>query len=205
MRPPALRSPWSYRPGNSPLHRAPAALKLLGLLVISTLGLIFPLWGIIPGAALLILGARIARIRLRELFRGGRTVLIMMLAIVLLRAVKVFPPSLDWTGLREGAALGLTVILSFCAGALLFSVSTTAELREGLEPFLGRRFSLAFALMLGFLPRFFEAWEESRSAWAARAGKPGPAALFTLLPLTLARMIEFAGELAEALESRALR
>jgi energy-coupling factor transporter transmembrane protein EcfT len=174
----------------------------LCLLVITTLGLIFPFRGIIAGAALVLAGAAAARIRPPELLRGSTSVFVMVIAVVLLRTVRLFPPALDGAGLVEALNFGLTVLLSFAASSLLFSVTTMAELREGLAPLLGVRFSLALSLMLGFLPRFFEAWKESLDAWKARGGKPGPRALFTLLPLVSSRMITLAGETACALESR---
>jgi biotin transport system permease protein len=196
--------PWSYRPGNSPLHRAPAAVKLLGLFIITTAGLVFPFSGAAAGAVLILLGAAAARVKPWELLRGSKSLFIMILAVVLLRAVKL-PPAIDMAGLAAALNFGLTLIVSFSAGSLVFSVTTMPEFKTGLEPVLGARFSLALSLMLMFMPRFFEAWEESQNAWKARGGKPGPRSLFTLLPLVASRMIELAGETAIALESRGAR
>jgi biotin transport system permease protein len=66
------------------------------------------------------------------------------------------------------------------------------------------RFSLGLSLMLGFLPRFFEIWEDSDVAYRARAGKKGITSLVLLIPLVTERMIEMAAETAAALESRGL-
>jgi energy-coupling factor transporter transmembrane protein EcfT len=67
-----------------------------------------------------------------------------------------------------------------------------------------RRFSLGISLMLGFLPRFFEIWETANLACDARAGKKGLRRFLLLMPLIIERMMELAGETAEALESRGL-
>jgi biotin transport system permease protein len=56
--------------------------------------------------------------------------------------------------------------------------------------------------MLGFLPRFFEIWEEVNAAYQARAGKKGIPKMLLLIPLVTERMIEIAVETALALESR---
>jgi biotin transport system permease protein len=66
------------------------------------------------------------------------------------------------------------------------------------------RLSLGLSLMLGFMPRFFEIWENTELAYQARAGKKGPAQLITLIPLIIERMIECAAETALALEGRGL-
>jgi biotin transport system permease protein len=83
------------------------------------------------------------------------------------------------------------------------------EIKDSLPQGRGRlswlsQFSLGLSLMLGFMPRFFEIWENTELAYQARAGKPGPAQLITLIPLTIERMIECAVETASALEGRGL-
>jgi biotin transport system permease protein len=138
----------------------------------------------------------------------------------------------DLRGFIAGLRFALTVIESFAAGALLFRVTTMTEIRESLaacctcgffgvlrakrNKLLGRlerrllpsrrtpRLSLALALMLGFLPRFFEIWETLTTAYDARSGKAGLPRILTLVPLAAERMIESAAETAGALESRGL-
>jgi biotin transport system permease protein len=112
-------------------------------------------------------------------------------------------------------------MVSFAAGALLFSVTTTRELRDSLgrveSAVVNRllalfrlparasgKFSLGLSLMLGFLPRFFEIWEIANLACDARAGKRGLRRFLALIPLVIERMMEMAGETAEALDSRGL-
>jgi biotin transport system permease protein len=131
-----------------------------------------------------------------------------------------------WAGLHQG----LCFVVSFAAGALLFGVTTMQELRDSLgraeaaavnlalplrrffrpgKPLPQKRraysgFSLGLSLMLGFLPRFFEIWENANLAFDARAGKKGLRRLVILIPLVIERMMESAGETAEALDSRGL-
>ena len=56
--------------------------------------------------------------------------------------------------------------------------------------------------MLGFLPRFFEIWEDTDLAYKSRGGKQGLPKLVALIPLVIDRMMEKAAETAEALESK---
>jgi biotin transport system permease protein len=229
-------SPYAYRPGDSPLHRAPAGLKLLGLLLISVFAFLFgpPAMGI---ASLLVIAAAVsAKIRPWELLRGIRPLLLMILLVTFCRSIGVSPPAFKRAGLLEGLSFGGLILLSFSAGALLFSVTTMTELRDSLEkaesllrrplvrllrqlspgpadaPDRSRRFyglerpwlSLGISLMLGFLPRFFEIWEASDTAYRARGGRKGLGQIRVLLPLVTERMLEMAAETAQALESRGL-
>jgi biotin transport system permease protein len=129
----------------------------------------------------------------------------------------------DYHGFTAGLFFGAGLVLSFAVGALFFSVTTMTELRRSLDalpaaprrlfsrltgsrlkpPEAGwSRLGLGISLMLGFLPRFFEIWEEARAAYQARGG--GKAGHFRLIPLVTVRMVELAAETALALESRSL-
>jgi biotin transport system permease protein len=126
-------------------------------------------------------------------------------------------PALFRAGELAGAArLSAGILISFAGGALFFSVTTMTEIRRSLERaerFLRRPFrrrpdaprgqlSLALALMLAFLPRFFELWETAETAAKAR-GCTGPfRRAAAILPLVAEGMIESAAETAAALEAR---
>jgi biotin transport system permease protein len=238
--------PYSYRSGTGPLHRCPAGLKLLCLLAVSV-GAFSSIPGLAAAAALVLTGALIAGIRPWELLRGSKTVLILALLSTLIRTVRFDAPgpgpacigldrmnlpTLSAGGFQGGLHQSLCFIVSFAAGALLFSVTTMQELRDSLGraenalaegfsvlPRLFRtgkgkgppkkrrtlsRFSLGLSLMLGFLPRFFEIWETANMALDARAGKRGFRRILILVPLVTERMMVTAGETAEALDSRGL-
>jgi biotin transport system permease protein len=228
-------TPYRYRGGKSLLHRCPAALKLLGLLLVSA-GSFFSIPGLAAAALMVVAGALMAGIRPWELLRGSKTVLFLAACIILLRTLRPGAaaglPVPDPEGFTGGLHQGLCFVISFAAGALLFSVTTMRELRDSLgrledavvNRFLSillffrtgngklppskrrarHRFSLGISLMLGFLPRFFEIWETANLACDARAGKKGPRRFLILMPLVIERMMEMAGETAEALESRGL-
>ncbi|MDR3343262.1 MAG: energy-coupling factor transporter transmembrane protein EcfT [Treponema sp.] len=204
----AAMSPYTYRPGNTILHRLPGSIKLLGLLLISVAAF-FSLPGILVSAIIVLVGAYSAGIRPWELLRGCRSLLLMAIFVILFRSIRFTPLALNLPGFGEGLLFGLGILLAFSAGALLFSVTTMTELKDSLDVIERKvkrtgpcRLSLGISLMLGFLPRFFEVWEAANLACQARAGKNGIPRIILLIPLVTERMIEMAAETADALESR---
>ncbi|GHU13512.1 hypothetical protein FACS1894161_3550 [Spirochaetia bacterium] len=212
-----IRTPWSYRPGNSVLHRAPAGLKLLGLLAISAAVFAFGPRVFAAAAVLLVIFSLFSGIKPWELLRGSRTLLLMIVLILVFRSVHLDDgmrngaifPRFDTDGVLEALVFGGGILVSFSAGALLFSVTTMTELADsigaverGLFRLKHPRLGLALSLMLGFLPRFFEIWETANLAWKARAGKRGLRSLTVLIPLVIERMMEHAADKAAALEAR---
>ena len=245
------RTPWAYLAGNTPLHRCPAGIKLILLLLFSAASV----WGL-PGAAgaaaLILAGAFSAGLSPRALFAGSRPLVIMLLVFTAFRALSAgsgipsvdagvfsmnaetlsvniemlfgsFTLRVDLPALQSGLFLSAGILVCFAAASLFFAVTTTTEIRHSLaraesfltRPFSGKkrphnaaqkqgRLSLSLALMLGFLPRFFEYWENARLAALARGSKSDVRMIMAILPLVTERMIEAAAETAEALESRGL-
>jgi biotin transport system permease protein len=218
--------PFGYRPGNSPLHRCPALVKLLGVLVLSVFA-----YSSIPALGIAALGitlaAMAADIRPWELLRGSRPLLFLALFLFFLRLLEfdpAAPPFFSFNGVEisGGLSQGLSMIVSFAGGALLFAVTTMKELRDSLDgrtrprtrtqggterrpwPAPFSRFGLALSLMLGFLPRFFEIWEETNMACEARGAGRGIRRLLLIIPPVTERMIEKALDTALALEARGL-
>jgi biotin transport system permease protein len=101
-----------------------------------------------------------------------------------------------------GLLFGWSILLSFSAAALLFSVTTMTEIKDSLDLLGLKRLSLGISLMLGFLPRFFVIWETAETAYRARCGKKDLSQISLLAPLVIERMLEMAAETAAALESR---
>jgi len=191
--------PFRYRAGKTVLHRAPAGLKLLAVMVLSTAAC-FSVYGLAAAMALIFAASIAARIPPWELLRGSRMLALMSLCVIL---INVRAPV-------TGVITALRIFVPFTAAALLFAVTTMRELRlslAALEIRLGRNtafFSLGISLMLGFIPRFFELWETANLACDARVCKRGPRRLLLLVPLVTERMMEAAADTALALEARGL-
>ena len=206
-------TPWAYRKGYTSIHRLSAGLKLVFLLSLS-LAAFFPgseqrrfiTLGLI--AFVLILLSLVARIGPLSLLRGSKPLLLIVLTGFLVQGIQFSPPGFNTEGLWTALFFCLRIGLAFSAGSLLFAVTTPAEIRKSIsrgESFLHMeklKFSLHLSLMLGFLPRFFEIWEELNLAYKSRAGKGALSRLLTILPLLIERMMQKAAETASAMESR---
>jgi len=213
-------TPWSYLPPTgkrkkslSLLYRLPAGFKLAFLLFLS-LASFFPgtntqsliLLGII--ALILIALSFAAGIGPQALLRGSGPLLLVVFWAFFLQAVEFSPFRISSRGLVQGAVFSLRIAAAFSAGTLLFSVTTPHEIRKSLsrlETFLRLEklnLSLYISLMLGFLPKFFEVWEDLRLAWKSRGGKNNLRLFVTLVPLAIEKMMRHAAETAAAMEAR---
>jgi biotin transport system permease protein len=200
--------PFRYRAGKTVLHRVPAGLKLLAVMVLSIVAYV-SLYGLAAAIALILAASIAARIPPWELLKGSWMLALMSLCVILLNARTPL----------IGLIITLRIFIPVAAAALLFAVTTMRELRLSLGAleirlknlFAGRAqprnvafFSLGISLMLGFIPRFFELWEAANLACDARVCKRGPRRLLLLVPLVTERMMEAAADTALALEARGL-
>jgi len=208
-------TPWSYRKGSTILHRLPAGLKLAFLLILSLVaifcdngfhGLI--ILSII--AFVLIILSIIAKIGPLALLRGSAPLFFLILAVFIFQAVDFFPLGINFEGLKETVVFCFRIGAAFAAGTLLFSVTTSGEIRKSLEKaetllhLKKIKLALSISLMLSFLPRFFEIWEELNLAWKSRAGKNNLSRLKILIPLVIEKMMIKAADTANAMEARAV-
>jgi biotin transport system permease protein len=100
------RAPYSYRPGNSAVHRLPAWVKLLTLLGISTAAFFGGFPALAAAAAVVAAGALAAGIRPWELFRGCKPLFVMAVCIILLRSIAYDPPAFNLSGCAEALLFG---------------------------------------------------------------------------------------------------
>jgi len=191
----------------------PAGFKLVFLLLLS-------LAAFIPGpesqsliilsgvALILVVLSFIAGIGPVGLLRGSFPLFIIILSVFVFQAIEFSPLGINFDGLMETVIFCVRIGAAFAAGSLLFSVTTSGEIRKSLsrlEAILHiqrLKLSLAISLMLGFLPRFFVIWEDVNLAWKSRGGKNKLSRLIILLPLILERMMTHAAETATAMEAR---
>ncbi|MDR0707629.1 MAG: energy-coupling factor transporter transmembrane protein EcfT [Treponema sp.] len=204
-------TPYAYKAGNSFLHRLPARVKLLCLLVISGSAFVFFPFGVGFSFAFIAAASCTAAIPLRSLYRGSGFIVFMAITMIIFRSLSWEPLGFTIAGFREGLGFALGLLAAFAGCALFFSVTTMQELKESLDslrppnPALARlisRFTVGVTLMLGFMPRFFEIWEDAETAYKARAGKNGARKLVFLTGVAIERMIQLAVETAVALDMR---
>ena len=201
-------TPWSYRKGSSPLHRLPAGFKLVFLLVLSIAAFFLNFVVLISIAFILILLSFISGLRPRELLRGSGPLFFVVLVVLILQGIEFAPLRINLDGLTEGVIFCLRIGAAFAAGTLLFAVTTIDEIRKSLSRLEAvlhlekLKLGLGISLMLGFIPKFFEIWEDINLAWKSRGGRRNLTCLAVLIPLALEKMMVKAAETASALESR---
>jgi len=249
----ALKSatPFGYRAGKTLLHRMPAGLKLIFVIIISAFAFT-SVYGFAVSVLLILIACVLARIPPHSLLKGSKPLVILSLCIILLKSItmegegiatpeiyffemyiqSIYIPYISGEGFFKGLLAAAGLFVPFAAAALLFSVTTMRELRLSLalverkilelphakdaktqrtqsEEGRGEEgrvafFSLGISLMLGFIPRFFEMWDDANLACDSRSCKRGLRRLFLLLPLVTERMIEASANTALALEARAM-
>ena len=201
-------TPWAYRKGSSLLHRLPAGLKLVFLLLLS-MAAFFPNLVVLASIALfLILLSFVAGLGPRELLQGSGPLFFIVLAVLFFQGIEFTPFRINFEGLGEGVIFCLRIGVAFSAGSLLFAVTTTDEIRKSLTRLEAAlhlkklKLGLSLSLMLCFLSKFFQIWEDINLAWKSRGGKRNLSRLVVLVPLAFEKMMIKAAETASALESR---
>jgi len=203
-------APFSYRAGKTLLHRMPAGLKVVFVILISAFAF-GSVYGLAASILFILAACAAARIPPPVLLKGSKPLVILSLCVILLKTI-----TLNKEGFFEDLLAGVRIFVPFAAAALLFSVTTMRELRLSLalietsviHIFSPRRkhipfVSLGISLMLGFIPRFFEMWDNANLACDSRSCKRGLHRLFLLIPLVTERMMEASANTALALEARA--
>lgn len=189
-----------YKPGNSPVHRTPAGLKIVLLFIFCTLLFLLQSWWFLAGAIAAVLAAYLlAKLSLTLAWQAVRPALWVLVLIFLVQLWLN-----DWQ-------FGLYVVLRFAimivAATLLTLTSKTSEMIEGIERSVGKVFGadvaekvgLAFSLSLRFIPMVRETYQEVREAQKARGLGRNWRALITP---TMIRTLKSADDIAQAIDAR---
>ncbi len=191
-----------YHPTASPVHRAPAGLKLLALAVLSGVLFAVPRLDLV-GAALagvLAVGLGAARLPVRLLWGQVRPVLLWLAAL--------FVVHLLVTDVATGALAVLRLLTLVLAAAVVTATSRVTELVAVVERICAplrlvgvrpARSGLVIAMTLRFIPLVAERAARIREAQAARGGSRRLTIL--VVPL-LIQVLQMAHTVAEALDAR---
>jgi len=211
-------TPFAFRPGRCIIRRAPALLKLLALLCLSALAF-SGARGLALCAFFLVLFCALARVNPLSLLRGSAPLMIFAAFALISGAINFDGPKISAEGLLKGALAALRIFTIFSLAGFFFAVTSLRDLRKSISTienkiikiFFPKRkergvlfFSLGLSLMLGFIPRFFEAWETAELSCRARSCRKGLRRLKIIVPLVTEIMIEKAALTALALEARGL-
>lgn len=190
-----------YVPGDSPLHRAPAAAKLLALVIlgVGAFQLASSAW-MASGLALVVLLGAFAGVPPRTLLAHARPALVMLAVIFVAHALLTTWPQGLLVVLRFGLLiLSATLVTLTTRVADMVAVVERAcgpLRRVGVSP---ARVGLVLALAIRFVPVLAEKLREIREArWARGVDRP---TVMVLVPL-LIKTLRFADQTAEAIDAR---
>lgn len=192
-----------YLHRESPVHAAPAVVKMGGLLLLAALVLLLPGPGPLVGAAVLGAGLmRAARLPVRPVFRQMRPVLVILL---LFFSAQALLGGVDWSqGLLMAGRFGVLVWLATLV-TLTTRVSEMVDLFErlferlrpiGVNP---EKAALLVALTIRLIPMVGEQMAEIRMAQRARGVERH---ILSLLVPLLVKVLTMADDLTAALEAR---
>jgi biotin transport system permease protein len=192
-----------YHPGGSALHRAPAGLKLV-LMVLAGVGSVFldEVWQVGAALAVVLVGYLVARIPLRTALAQIRPLLWIAGAAAVFHVVVS-----GWE--RAAVVIGVLAVLVLLAALVTLTTRTTAMVdaivracgplrRFGVDP---ERVGLMLALGVRSVPVVVGLAEEVREAQLARGLTASPRAF--AVPL-IVRSLRHADALGEALVARGI-
>jgi biotin transport system permease protein len=191
-----------YHPAPSPVHRAPAGLKLLVLAALGVLLFAVPRLDVVGGvlAGVLVVGLGLARLPARVLWAQVRPVLVWLAAL--------FVVHLLVTDVLTGALAVSRLLTLVLAAAVVTATSRVTALVAVIERICSplrlvgvrpARIGLVIAMTLRFIPLVAERAARIREAQAARGG----ARRLTILVVPLlVQVLQMAHTTAEALDAR---
>lgn len=202
-------SSFSYKAGNSFLHRMPAWIKIIAVPVMSAAVFSLPPCVSIALIALQFILASFLRFSLREQFRDLKFVIYFAFFLYFTAFIGFF--CADFIGGKTGflsalvlsagrtfrnSATAFMLLKLLCVmqtSSVVFKTTTSLEMREGvgaIESAVRRFLHLRqentltdlFSFTLYFIPLMFKIWSQLETAWKARLGKSGPKMFTALLP-----------------------
>ncbi|MCR4631783.1 MAG: energy-coupling factor transporter transmembrane protein EcfT [Treponema sp.] len=226
---------FSYKAGNSIIHRCPAWIKILLIPALSVA--IFklpPVFSAILVIFQLIL-ALFLHFSIAEQLKDFRAVLYYAFFLIFARLISVVASYVQAGGRlrlsdflldKESLIMLLKLFCLMQTASILFRSSTTLQLREGLEkmeitlrrPFTSQASSKAnpqtrpsapvaqtLALFLCFIPQVSKIWQQTVRAWKARGGRTNLRMYITLLPVLFSVGMKQAYNAARAITIRNAR
>ena len=183
---------FSYKQGNSFLHRCPALVKILLIPVVSIAVFKLP-----PAVAIVLVIIQTVlsfalKFSLREQLCDLRAVL--YYAVILL--------IIDFFTKADIVQTLLMLVKLLCVmqtASLVFKTSTTLQLRQALSKNI---LSETLALFICFIPQVTKNWAQIKKAWFARGGKKSLKMIIVLLPVLFSVGMKQAWNTARALSIR---
>ena len=206
-----MQSLFSYTKGNSIIHRAPAGLKLLLLLVIPITLYLTPIQVCLAFIPVLFVVALVARIELGLFLKDLRPIVIYSVMILTIDVLSYLISSKNGNIITQTSLFMILRLLCAIEAVSIFfrttSIYETTDCLQRIEGFLtfGKSklvVSSMLSLFLSFLPQIFATWKDLELAYKARGGRRGPAKIITLMPRLISASIKKADTTFLALLNR---
>jgi len=208
---------FKYKTIKGPLHKIPAAIKLLLFLPLSIICLYLPPLWLLTGIFTAILLSFLCGITLTEQLTDLKPAIFYAFLLYIL---SIFSTLLDhstfhiqhstlnttnstlhtihytlFTIKPEFLRIALRLILIVQLSALLFRTTSSLEIREVVRLDI-------ITLFLCFIPEIFQTWTSINTAWKARGGRQGISKIRTLVFVLISISLEKAALKAKALFAR---
>lgn len=203
---------FSYKAGNSFLHRCPAWVKILFIPLINILFLCLPFYFSVALIAIQFVLACVLRFTLKEQFTDLKPVFYYAAILVMMQILlwvfgdhaESFAMQFSWAAWRENVFLLIKILAVMQSASLMFKTSTSMQMREGIGKLFGQKSAITNALFmfLNFLPMVSKIWEQSKRAWIARGGKQNLKMYISLLPVLFSVGLKKAYNQARAISVR---
>ncbi|MBO4533443.1 MAG: hypothetical protein J5726_10710 [Treponema sp.] len=173
---------FSYKPGNSILHRCPAIIKILAVPVLSILIFTLPVWFSFGMIALQLVVALALHFTLREIFGDLKIMFFYALMLAAVKLIAVLAGG-DTGTIQETLFMLCKLVCMMQLASLLFRTSTSLQLRQGFEIFGVNAVSQTLSLFVCFIPLVSKIWRQTEQAWRMRGGKNSIKKYAVLLPV----------------------
>ena len=189
---------FSYKLGNSFLHRCPTLIKILFLPAVSIAVFMLPWQVAVMVVGLQTIAGFLLHLTPREQLCDLQAVLYYAAFLIFAKLTgALFTHTLKpdfFTDFVPTLLLLLKLLCVMQTASLVFKTSTSLQIRQALErmELAIRRFfhmplrtpaAQMLALFICFIPQVSKNWAQSKKAWLARGGKKGLRMLIVLLPV----------------------
>ena len=188
---------FSYKAGNSILHRCPAIIKILAVPVLSILIFTLPVWFSFAMIVLQLVVTLALNFTLREIFGDLKVVFFYALMLAVVKLI-TFLAGDDSGSVQETLFMLCKLLCMMQLASLFFRTSTSLQLRHGFEIFGVNAVSQTLSLFVCFIPLVSKIWRQTEQAWRMRRGKNTIKKYAVLLPVFFSVGMKQAYNLAKA-------
>ena len=214
---------FSYKYGNSFLHRCQVWIKLLFIPIISIFIFVFPpyvCWTLILFQFALSLFLKFSFFEIINDLRPVFYYFILLLIVEIFSVIyEIFPLILSsdfysskiclmnhfsWQTQKDSIYMLGKIFCLFQTTSLMFKTTSNLQIKECLEKikFLSG-FAAVLSMFINFIPLTSKIWNQTKKAWLARGGKKGIKMYFILLPVLFSLGMKKSWNMSRAMEIRA--